>query len=253
MRKPLSKPLRIAAGIACALIAPSAGMTQANVWTPPEGCAVFLTVQSKACRVSNYYRCESDQKGDQWRADFDQEGLFFRSRINAEAEWVESIEGNGFGPEVHQYLDPDPADRASFTELLETGIDTFDFTLARSDGGHSRVTGYDRLTGQMMTIDGVQLEQTEFEFTEIDDYGNTLRRANGNEYISRDMRTFFSGAEQVDLGNGEWLPLDGTPLRFFFPGQKGFAAKQPLFDCDALTADVTENPLLWRVSSDKQR
>ena len=36
---------------------------QARVFTPPEGCEVFLTVQSKQCSVSNLYRCDTDTGG----------------------------------------------------------------------------------------------------------------------------------------------------------------------------------------------
>jgi hypothetical protein len=71
------------------LAAPVAGLGQLS---PPEGCTTFMTVQARGCRVSNHYRCEADQQGDQWRADFDQEGIYFVSRIDAEAQWVESFD-----------------------------------------------------------------------------------------------------------------------------------------------------------------
>ena len=155
----------------------------AATWTAPQGCEIFMTVQAKACRVSNHYTCAADDPGDQWRADFDQEGLFFQSRINREAEWVESYDSS---PTVRQTLDPNPADPASFSELLSSGVDTFAFELSRDDGGHSKVTGFDRLTGKTAVIDGVTLQQTEFDYTETDDYGNVMSRAHGNEYISRE-------------------------------------------------------------------
>lgn len=64
----------------------------AGSFTPPEGCTTFLTVQSRGCYVANYYRCEADTPGDQWRADFDQQGPFYLSRINSETQWVESYD-----------------------------------------------------------------------------------------------------------------------------------------------------------------
>ena len=57
-------------------------------------------MQSKACRVSHYYRCEADNPGDQWRVDMDQEGPFFYSKIDAEGQWLESYDP------VKQVLDP---------------------------------------------------------------------------------------------------------------------------------------------------
>ena len=102
-----------------------------GVFTPPEGCTGWLTVQSRGCRVSNHYRCEADAPGDQWRADFDQEGIFFVSRIDRETQWVESYD---MFPTVRQTLDPNPADPASFSELLSAGMDTFDFGLTEDTG-----------------------------------------------------------------------------------------------------------------------
>ncbi|MES2540831.1 MAG: hypothetical protein V4583_09625, partial [Pseudomonadota bacterium] len=52
----------------------------AGTWDAPEGCEAYLTVQSKQCRVSHFYRCAADNPGDQWRADLDQEGPFFYSK-----------------------------------------------------------------------------------------------------------------------------------------------------------------------------
>ena len=86
------RPYTIAA-LAAAVILPLlwTAPAQAAGFTPPEGCTGWMTVQSKSCRVSNYYKCSADAPGDQWRADFDQEGVYFLSQINAEAEWISSI------------------------------------------------------------------------------------------------------------------------------------------------------------------
>ena len=207
----------------------------AGSFAPPEGCTTFLTVQSRGCYVANYYRCEGDAAGDQWRADFDQQGPFYLSRIDYETQWVESYESN---PTVRQTLDPNPTDPASFTTLLETGTDTFDFALTKDNGEHSIVKGYDKLTGKSMMIDGITLEQTEFYYTETDDAGNILRQSSGNEYIKRDWRNFFSGTSQWLQLDGTSLPLDGTPVQFILPGEKGFAATQPIFQCDAVMSSA---------------
>jgi hypothetical protein len=204
----------------------------AGTWTVPQGCEAFMTVQSKACRVSHYYRCEGDNPGDQWRVDMDQEGPFFYSRINSEAEWVESIDSS------RQVLDPSPVDRASFSELLASGIDTWDFTLSKDDGTGSRATGYDRLTGKTVEIDGIGLRQTEVEFAEYDRDGTLLRQSRGNEYMHPEWRLFFAGPGETDLGDGQWRPIDGSPVEFIFPGEEGFLDGQPKYDCDALTASL---------------
>ena len=66
----------------------------AGTFTPPESCTATLTVQGRGCFVSNYYTCTKDAPGDQWRADFDQEGMFYLSRIDSETQWVESYDLN---------------------------------------------------------------------------------------------------------------------------------------------------------------
>jgi len=221
------------------LLATLATPALAGSFTPPEGCETFLTVQSKGCRVSNHYICAADPKGDQWRTDYDQEGPFFTSRIDYETQWVESFELN---PPVHQTLDPNPADPASFSDLVANGRDSFSFGLSDDTGERTRVRGGDSLTGRQVVIDGVTLQETEFEFTETDLSGNVLRRARGNEYISPEWRLFFSGPSQWDGGDGTFVPVDGSPMQFILPGEPGFAATQPLFDCDAVMSSLPFPP-----------
>jgi hypothetical protein len=220
-----------------ALMALLVGVVPANAgsFTPPAGCTGWLTVQARACRVSNYYKCTQDTPGDQWRADFDQEGLFFASRIDAEAQWVESIEMN---PMVRQTLDTGAEDPASFSELLG-GSDTFAFSLSRDNGEASRVRGFDRLTGKTVEIDGVTLSETQYEFSETDATGGALRRSRGKEYIKPEWRLFFAGPSEWDGGDG-FVPMDGSPVQFIFPGEPGFFATRPLFECDAVLSSYSK-------------
>lgn len=204
----------------------------AGSFSPPEGCTTFMTVQARQCRVSNHYTCTADTTGDQWRADFDQQGPFFLSRINSEAEWVESYDLGDVA--VRQTLDPNPSDPASFSELVTTGTDTFAFNLSRDNGEQTRVNGFDTLTGRTVTIDGITLSETQFEFTETDPSGVILRQSRGREYISPDMRLFFSGPSEWRGPEGDYLPMDGSPVQFMFPGEPGFESTEPLFDCDPL-------------------
>jgi hypothetical protein len=213
------------------LMLPDAG--NAGSFTPPAGCTGWLTVQGRACRVSNFYKCTQDAPGDQWRTDFDQEGLFFASRTDSEGQWVESIDMN---PMVRQTIDS-VEDPASFSELLG-GIDTFAFSLRRDDGGASTVRGFDRLTGKTIVIDGVGLQETQFEFSETKADGAVVQ-SRGNEYISADWRLFFAGPSEWDDGSGA-VPMDGSPLQFIFPGEPGFFSTEPLFECDAILSSYSK-------------
>lgn len=222
--------------ISCLAAAPAS----AGTFTPPEGCTAYLTVQSRQCRVSNYYKCSGDAPGDQWRQDFDQEGVFFKSRIDAETQWIESFDLN---PEVRQTLDPVAEDAASFSDLTGIGIDTFAFGLTKETGEKTRVRGFDKLTGKSFVIDGVTLKQTEFEFTETDVDGTVLRQSRGNEFISPEWRTFFSGPSEWDDGTG-YVPIDGSPVQFILPGEPKFGSTQPIFDCDTVVSSLPTDPYM---------
>ncbi len=207
---------------------------QAGTFTPPEGCTAFLTVQSRQCRVSNYYTCSGDAPGDQWRQDFDQEGVFFKSRIDAETQWIESYDLN---PTVKQTLDPGAKDPASFSDLLAKGLDNFAFGLTKETGEKTLVRGFDKLTGESFVIDGVTLKQTQFEFTETDLSGTILRQSRGNEFVSPERRMFFSGPSEWNDGTG-YVPIDGSPMQFIAPGEPKFGSTQPIFDCDAILSSL---------------
>lgn len=218
---------------ALVLIALMAAPAAAGSFTPPEGCTTFLTVQSKGCRVSNHYTCSAEPAGDKWRADYDQEGLFFLSRTNSEGEWLESYDtGAGTEQTLGERSDP-----ASFSELLSRGRDDYRFKLSTKNAGTTEVQGHDSLTGKNVMIDGEPLQQTEFEYAETGPDGTLLRRSYGNEYVSAKWRLFFAGPSQWDGGTG-FLPMDGSPLQFSEAGEAGFATTQPIFDCDAVMSSL---------------
>ncbi|MDP4031582.1 MAG: hypothetical protein Q8P60_01790 [Pseudorhodobacter sp.] len=204
----------------------------AGAFNPPEGCEAFLTVQSRGCRVSNHYRCEADAPGDQWRADFGQEGVTFLSRIDSEGQWLESYDAF---PTVRQTLDAGARDPASMTDLLVTGRDDFDFGLSKDNGVRTLVTGFDQLTGKSFVIDGITLRETEFEFTETDPQGKVLNHSWGNEFVHPEWRLFFAGPSQWNDGT-DTFPTDDSPVQFVFPGEPGFGATVPIFECDVVTS-----------------
>lgn len=237
---------RAALALTLLVLTGTATSAMAGTFVPPEGCTGFVTVQARSCKVSNHYRCAQDAPGDQWRVDFGEYGPYFASRIDHEAQWVQSID---LGPGREQWLMPDPADPASFSELLERGVDTFDFRLAGSDGTGSRVTGFDRLTGETVVIDGVALKRTAFEFRETTLAGTLLRQARGHEYIHPEWRLFLSGPSEWDGGEG-FVPMDYSPVEFIFPGEPGFFATRPKHDCEVTMSsaqpaqkETTHDPL----------
>lgn len=217
---------------ALVLLAMVTGPAGAQTFTPPEGCTGFLTVQARGCKVSNHYTCSADAPGDQWRVDFNTEGPYFVSRIDHETQWVYSLD---LMDGLEQRLAPDPADPASFSGLLATGTDTYDFRQITGEGGESHIRGFDTLTGRSVTIDGIVLEETDFALREMGPDGTVLNSGRGREYIHRDWRLFFAGPSEWDGGAG-FQPVDRSPVRFAQPGQPGFMSTRPAYDCDAQLA-----------------
>lgn len=227
------------------LAAPAA----AGTFNPPLGCKAYLTVQSRGCLVSHFYTCENDAKGDQWRADYDDQGPIFLSRIDREAQWLESYENN---PPVRETLDANPKDPASFSGLLETGLDTFTFSLTKQTGERTNINGFDKLTGKTAVIDGVTLQQTEYEYTQTDDKGVVLRHSKGNEFISSDWRTFFSGRSEWQAEDGTWSTSEGSPVSFILPGEPGFDSTTPIYECNAQMSMLTAPEALSPAAYPKQ-
>ena len=215
----------------------------AGTFTAPEGCTANLTVQSRGCSVSHFYTCEADPKGNQWRADFGYDGQNYLSMIDSETQWVESydIAMDGSGSRVRETLDANPRDPASMTELVTSGIDTFDFNLTKETGEQTHIVGFDKLTGKVAEIDGVTLRETEYEYTQTDADGKVLRHSKGREYISEEFRSFFSGHSEWQAEDGTWFPIEGAPISFMRPDERGFGSTTPLFECDAQMSQLMPN------------
>ena len=208
-------------GIASAFAWAQAGYAQG-------ACELAMTVQMQSCQVANYERC-----ADGWRITFsDGDGPFFVSDIDHETRWTQSVTlGNG---EVDT-LAPGAADPASFSDLLATGRDDYDFKTTSSMGGlETRYAGYDLLTGGSVKIDGVTLEKSEFAMEAFDAQGNLMWTRSGTQYISREYRLFFSDAEMFENAAGERAASASAPASFAFPGDEGFGATEPDLECGML-------------------
>lgn len=206
------------------------GPAVAATFAPPQACTPFMSVQMRGCLVAHYYTCAGDAPGEQWDTLFDADGPFFTAKVDAEFQWIESWD---YAPPQRTWLEEPSRDAASFSGLLETGEDTYDFSTMSESGQRRNYVGLDRLTGTSTTIDGVTLEVTEFEISETDESGEVVARRWGNQYVHRDWRLFFSGRETFESPEGR-LPTDNTPVQFIMPGEKGYLSTVPLFDCDEL-------------------
>lgn len=217
-----------------ALALGAAGKAEAKIFAPPQGCTVYVTVQQRGCVVSNLYRCAQDNPGDQWRADFGQDGAFFVSKTDRETQWLESVD---LGTGDHERLQSGAKAPASFSTLLSTGRNDFDFSTVNDAGVVRNYKGHDRLTGESVTIDGVTLKRTEYALTATGAGGEVLWKSSGHEYISDAWRTFLPGAGLWEQ-KGAKTPYDNTPVRLIRPGQPGFAETVPEYGCHDMMSEL---------------
>lgn len=227
--------IALAAAGLLTLFAGGAETAQAAGFATPQGCKLEVTVQNRGCSVGQYYRCSADPEGHQRSAMFGQDGLTHQSRIDAETRWIESSDPD---TGLEDTLVEEARDHASFSTLLETGRDDFDFWTISDTGERLHHVGEDVLTGETVTIDGVELEKTRFRLTTSDAGGDVLITREGQQFISRSMRRFFGGIERQRDWTGEHRETNDSPVLFSFPGEPGFGETTPQFDCDQLMTQL---------------
>ncbi|RYG91231.1 hypothetical protein EU803_09025 [Loktanella sp. IMCC34160] len=233
-------PLRPAISAIAALLVLTSGLPVAaqepgpQAFQLPEGCEGFVTVQKRDCSVSNHFICDFDPQGHQRRADFDERGMTYVGRIDEETRWIESfhvLAGEG------ERLLQGEVDPASFSALLADGVDTYDFRTETERSGIYHFVGQDRLTGRQVTIDGVTLDETEYQIAAFSAEGVELWRSAGNEFIHRDWRMFLSGTSTLVTSEGAF-DTDDTPVEFIFPGEPGFMSINPKHGCGAMLSSL---------------
>lgn len=208
---------------------PSAIAAQ-EVFNLPAGCEAYLTIQSRSCQVSHHFTCAGDPEGLQRRVDLGEEGMTYSGSIDAEAQWVESYHIRSGHAER---LEAEPVDRASLSELIANGLDSYDFQTLSDEIGVTRYAGQDSLTGQLIEIDGVTLRQTAYQITAFAPDGTFLWSAEGNEFISEDWRMFLSGTGTITTPDETWDTND-SPMEFIFPGEPGFLSANPKHECGVM-------------------
>lgn len=227
------------AGAVCGALGaalPLSAQAQAEVFPVPAGCEAFLTVQSRSCNVAHYWSCEADPEGTFWRVALDERGPFYLSFADDEYRWLQNFELTSGSEAVLIEPEEDPA---SMTELLETGQDAIVFSMRRTEGGvtfERKYVGFDSLTGGEVVIDGERLLLTEFAYTFETDAG-TLR-VEGNQFLDPERRLFFGGLETTQIGENEAFDSDYSPREFLEPGEDGFLATRPLYDCGDTMSDL---------------
>ncbi|MEL7180679.1 MAG: hypothetical protein AAFN63_12690 [Pseudomonadota bacterium] len=215
--------MRVALALIC-LAAPAAAQ---QTFTLPEGCDAYLTVQSESCQVDHHFTCQGDTDGHQRRVSIDEEGVAYVGEIDRETQWINSFHVRSGHRET---LESNPAEPASLSELIEKGVDDYDFRTLSDQIGTTRYVGQDTLTGREITIDGVTLAETTYDITAFDEAGNEVWSSKGKEFISRNWRMFIAGSGTVTTPNGEF-EQSNRPVEFIYPGEPGFLSSSPKHGC----------------------
>lgn len=206
----------------------------------PDGCEAYLTVQQRSCMVAHHWRCDADPDGTRWRATVDQGGTFYVSFTDAEFRWLRAF--NLRAGTNDTLIEPEP-DPASLSELLATGNDAMVFSIREEgpDGVFQRdYTGFDRLTGATVDVDGETLLVTDFAYEW--ETGNGPRQTEGSQFVHEEWGLFFGGVEVTTAPDGETSEGNYSPVEFAEPGEPGFLSMRPQYDCGAMMSDLGDAP-----------
>ena len=219
--------------VASTLVLLAVDAANAGTFTPPKGCTAFLTTQMRSCRVEHYWTCKGDAPGMRWIMVIGTEGPTYLQQVDNEFQWVQS---ESLRSGTKRRLNKGAPDPNSFTELLETNRDTYDFSQTVYPNGRPQyqvtVTGIDRLNGKQVSIDGEPLLVTEFS-SHLRTSGGYESTTQGNQFISPKWRLFFGGQE-TETVDGKSQSYDDTPVLFIEPGEAGFLSDQPEYGCEAM-------------------
>jgi hypothetical protein len=77
------------------------------------------------------------------------------------------------------------------------------------------------------------------DLSAFDAEGNFLWRRIGNDLIQRDWRLFFGDRERFENNAGDVEESISSPVAIARPGEKGFLATSPEYDCEQMMTELS--------------
>lgn len=226
--------IAVLGGMAIAFVGASLPIVAMAQFSPPAGCTGTLTIQNRGCLMTHVWTCEADRAGLKWVALFRESGPFQIKQVDEEFQWLTTYYVN---PERREDMVQPAADPASLSELFASQYDTYDFTVIpdQSDFASERFVGFDRITGET-AIDGEPLLTTEFGYEIIGPEGQSLGRRGGRQFVSERHRIFVLGESWSEDEPDQVRDL--SPVEFVYPGEAGFFAEQPKYECSFMMSSL---------------
>lgn len=214
----------VVVGLAAGLAQP----IQAQTVQLEAGCEGIITAQGRQCLVHHLITCEGLPEGHRWLHTIGPNGPVAYAVYDNQFDNPATIYPLS-GRMVERL--PNADDPLSLDELLETGLDSFSFEERDQTGAVSRVVGYDSLPGDTVTIDGRQLARTEFQYSKRSAAGEVTDDLGGYQYLDVELRVIWPGFFDDKLNPDESVDL--SPVDFFYPGEAGFLAQRPTYECNS--------------------
>lgn len=228
----MSAPWQYVAVLAV-LCAPGKAMSAEDLVPRPAACEPVVTVQARGCSVETVLRC-NDPAGWPWRAEvFDAEGLRYVSSFTKDFVQVQVRL-----PAIGLAFDYDPELSSSTppVEMAETGHGVERVKGFMSFGGQSlAVVTYNEIRRvEPLDLDGRRLVSFRVVGTRTTSPPLQAEAHDFMNYLDPETGALFGGESLLPGPDGK-LSQDGRPAALAFPGDPGFDAKVPVFDCGNLS------------------
>ncbi len=213
----------LALALAALAALPAAGPAVAAPFVPPAGCVPLASVQHRLCEVSLYWRCGGQPGYVQATATAD--GLGWVTVRDGAGQWLEMRHlPSGFALRTQM----PPADPSDHRALLDTGSDSYLYTMASDpEGGSVTYRGTNRVIGPA-EIAGRPVTEIAFDYRTEDASGAVEGVFAGTAYLfGPDRLSIYATWARTDGADGR----DALPVEILTEGQPGFMDATPRHDC----------------------